>query len=102
MACAEVKEALDRGGIAVLYRQGESSVSLYDRFVGERAFCQAGYTTARERIAVADTDECPVRKCIKVRRFGGLAFLRKGTGRERFAHARYLRSAPANLVNPMM
>jgi hypothetical protein len=63
-----VKEALDRDGNAVLYRQGESSISLYDRFVGEKAFCQAGYTTASERIAVADTDECPVRKCIEVRR----------------------------------
>jgi hypothetical protein len=71
MTCSEVKEALDRDGIAVLYRQNESGISLYDRFVGERAFCQAGYTTASERIAVADTDECPVRKCIEVRRFGG-------------------------------
>jgi hypothetical protein len=71
MTCAEVREALDRDGIAVLYRQGKSGISLYDRFVGEKAFCQAGYTTASERIAVADTDECPVRKCIEVRRFGG-------------------------------
>jgi hypothetical protein len=71
MTCAEVKEALNRDGIGILYRQGESGISLYDRFVGEKALCQAGYTTASERIAVADTDECPVRKCTEVRRFGG-------------------------------
>jgi hypothetical protein len=71
MTCAEVQEALDRDGIAILYRQGESGVVLYDRFVKDGAFCQARSTTARETIAVADTDECPVSKCIDVRRFGG-------------------------------
>ncbi|WP_394886311.1 hypothetical protein ACG873_17720 [Mesorhizobium sp. AaZ16] len=71
MTCAEVQEALDRDGIAILYRQGESGVVLYDRFVKDGAFCQALSMTARERIMVADTDECPVSKCIDVRRFGG-------------------------------
>jgi hypothetical protein len=71
MTCAEVREALDRDGIAVLYRQGESGISLYDRFVKDGSLCHVGYTAASERIAVADTDECPVRKCIEVRRFGG-------------------------------
>ena len=36
MTCAEVQEALDRDGIAILYRQGESGVVLYDRFVKGR------------------------------------------------------------------
>jgi hypothetical protein len=71
MTCAEVQEALDRDGIAILYRQGESGVVLYDRFVKDGAFCRASSTTARETITVADTDECPVSKCIDVRRFGG-------------------------------
>jgi hypothetical protein len=71
MTCAEVQEALDRDGIAILYRQGESGVVLYDRFVKDESFCRARSTTASERIAVADTDECPVRKCIELRRFGG-------------------------------
>jgi hypothetical protein len=71
MTCSEVKEALDRDGIAVLYRRGESGISLYDRFVKDGSLCHAGYTPASERIAVADTDGCPVRKCIEVRRFGG-------------------------------
>jgi hypothetical protein len=71
MTCAEVQQALDRDGIAILYRQGESGIVLYDRFVKDGSLCQALTTTAREKIAVADTDECPVRKCIEVRRFGG-------------------------------
>jgi hypothetical protein len=71
MTCAEVQEALDRDGIAILYRQGESGVVLYDRFVKDESYCRALSTTASERIAVADTDECPVRKCIELRRFGG-------------------------------
>jgi hypothetical protein len=71
MTCAEVQEALDRDGIAVLYRQGSSGVSLYDRFVRDGSFCEALSTTAAVRIAVADTDECRVSKCIEMRRFGG-------------------------------
>jgi hypothetical protein len=71
MTCAEVQQALDRDGIAILYRQGESGIVLYDRFVKDGSLCQALTTTASEKIAVADTDECPVRKCIEVRRFGG-------------------------------
>ena len=70
MTCAEVREALDRDGVAILYRQAESGVALYDRFVKDESSCQVGYTTASERISVADTGECPVRKCIEVRRFG--------------------------------
>ncbi|NGO55480.1 hypothetical protein [Allomesorhizobium camelthorni] len=71
MTCGEVQEALDRDGIAILYRQGQSGVVLYDRFVKDESYCRALSTTASERIAVADTNECPVRKCIELRRFGG-------------------------------
>lgn len=71
MTCAEVREALDRDGIAILYRQSESGVALYERFVKDETFCRARSTTASERISVADTDACPVRKCIEVSRFGG-------------------------------
>jgi hypothetical protein len=70
MTCAEVQQALDRDGVAILYRQAESGVALYDRFVKDESFCQVDYTAASERILVADTDACPVRKCIEVRRFG--------------------------------
>ena len=70
MTCAEVQQAVDRDGIAILYRQGESGVTLYDRFVRDESFCPAGYTTAGERISAADTDDCRVVKCIEERRFG--------------------------------
>jgi hypothetical protein len=71
MSCAEVQDALERDGVAILYRQGKSGVALYDRFVEDGSFCPAGDTTTTERIAVADTDECRVAKCISARRFGG-------------------------------
>jgi hypothetical protein len=70
MSCTEVQEALERDGVAILYRQGKSGVTLYDRFVKDASFCPAGYTTSRERIEVADTDDCRVTKCIEARRFG--------------------------------
>src|SRR5690606_18818081 len=49
MTCAEVQEALNRDGIAILYRQAESGVALYDRFVKDESFCQALSTTASAR-----------------------------------------------------
>jgi hypothetical protein len=70
MTCAEVQEALDRDGTAILYRQKESGIMLYDRFVKDGSLCRALTTMASEKIAVADTDACPVRRCIEMRRFG--------------------------------
>ncbi len=70
MTCAEVQEALSRDGVAILYRRGESGIALYDRFVKDASFCSTGSTTAREQIAVADTDRCSVAKCVEVQRFG--------------------------------
>jgi hypothetical protein len=71
MSCAEVQQALERDGVAILYRQGKSGAALYDRFVEDASRCPVGYTPTAEHIAVADTDECRVAKCISVRRFGG-------------------------------
>ena len=70
MTCREVHDALDRDGVAVLYRQGKSGIALYDRFVKDASFCATGYTTAREGIEVADMVDCRVVKCIEARRFG--------------------------------
>lgn len=70
MTCAEVRESLDRDGVAILYRQGESGIVLYDRFVGGASFCAPSETAATQGIAVADTDNCRVSKCIEVQRFG--------------------------------
>jgi len=69
MTCAEVQEALDRDGVAVLYRQGKSGVTLYDRYVKDGSFCTTG-DTMLERISAADTDDCRVTKCFELRRFG--------------------------------
>jgi hypothetical protein len=70
MTCAQVKEALDRDSVAILFRPGKSGVTLYDRYVKDGSVCAAGYVAAIERIASADTDDCPVTKCIESRRFG--------------------------------
>lgn len=70
MTCTEVREALDRDGVAIFYRQGAAGITLYDRFVKDASFCSAGYTTANEAIAVADSEACRVAKCIEARRFG--------------------------------
>ena len=70
MSCVEVQDALNRDGTAILYRQGKSGVTLYDRFVKDGSFCPTGYTVAREGIEVADTGDCRVAKCIEGRRFG--------------------------------
>jgi hypothetical protein len=69
MTCADVQEALDRDGIAILYRQGKSGVTLYDRYVKDGSFCATG-DTMLERIWAADTDDCRVTKCFEARRFG--------------------------------
>jgi hypothetical protein len=71
MTCAEVQESLNRDGVAILYRQGESGVALYDRAVGSASFCATNETVATQNIAVADTDSCRVSKCIETQRFGG-------------------------------
>lgn len=70
MTCAEVQEALERDGTAILYRQGKSGVTLYDKVVKDETFCVAGFATAQQRVAAADTDNCRVTKCIETRRFG--------------------------------
>jgi hypothetical protein len=70
MTCAEVKEAVERDGAAILYRQGKSGVALYDKYVKNESFCATGYATAQQRITAADTDDCRVTKCIETRRFG--------------------------------
>jgi hypothetical protein len=70
MTCQQVQDAVERDGVAILYRQGKSGVTLYDRFVKDASFCATGFTTAREGISAADTDNCRVTKCIEARRFG--------------------------------
>ena len=71
MTCAEVQEALDRDGEAILYRQSTGSgLPLYDRYVRDGTFCASGESASRASVPVADTDNCSVTKCIDVSRFG--------------------------------
>lgn len=70
MTCAEVQQAVERDGAAILFRQGKTGVALYDRFVRDGSFCNTGYTAAREGISAADTQVCRVTKCIQTNRFG--------------------------------
>lgn len=71
MTCAEVKYALDRDGVAILYRKsGKAGVPLYDRYVANRSQCQSGQDMIGEGIPTADTNSCRVSKCIDQSRFG--------------------------------
>lgn len=71
MTCAEVKFALDRDGIAILYRKsGKAGVPLYDRYVANKSQCQPGQELIGEGIPTADTNSCRVSKCIDQSRFG--------------------------------
>ena len=71
MSCAEVQQALERDRAAIVYRKGKSGAALYDRFVDGNSACPAGTAATTEGIAVADTDDCKLTKCIDVRRFSG-------------------------------
>jgi hypothetical protein len=71
MTCAEVSYALDRDGVAILYRKaGKAGVPLYDRYVATKAQCQPGQDLIGEGIPTADTNSCRVSKCIDQSRFG--------------------------------
>lgn len=71
MTCAEVKFALERDGVAILYRKaGKAGVPLYDRYVANQAMCQPGQDVIAEGIPTADTGSCRVSKCMDQSRFG--------------------------------
>ena len=72
MTCAEVQDSVSRDGVAILYRKaGQSGVPLYDRYVANQSFCQAGQDTVKESVPTADTRSCRVSKCMDANRFGG-------------------------------
>ena len=72
MTCAEVQDSVSRDGVAILYRQaGKSGVPLYDRYVANDSFCQAGQDTIKESVPTADTRSCRISKCVDASRFGG-------------------------------
>ena len=72
MTCAEVQDAVQRDGVAILYRKaGNAGVPIYDRYVANQSFCQPGQQTIKETVPTADTRSCRVSKCIDENRFGG-------------------------------
>lgn len=72
MTCAEVQDSVSRDGVAILYRKaGNSGVPIYDRYVANESFCQAGQDTIRESVPTADTKSCRISKCLDGSRFGG-------------------------------
>lgn len=72
MTCAEVQDSVSRDGVAILYRKaGNEGVPLYDRYVANQSFCQAGQDTIKESVPTADTRSCRVSKCMDANRFGG-------------------------------
>ena len=72
MTCAEVKDAVNRDGVAILYRKsGNSGVPLYDRYVANDSFCQGGQDAIKECVPTADTQSCRIAKCMDASRFGG-------------------------------
>lgn len=72
MTCADVQDSVGRDGVAILYRKsGSAGVPIYDRYVANVSFCLPGQIVIRESIPAADTQSCPVSKCLDANRFGG-------------------------------
>ncbi len=72
MTCTDVQNSVSRDGVAILYRQaGRNGVPIYDRYVANGSFCQAGQDTIKESVPTADTPTCRVSKCMDGSRFGG-------------------------------
>ncbi len=70
MTCAEVQEAVERDGTAILYRQATSSgLPIYDLYVRSGDFCDSGQNISRASVPTADTDRCRVSKCVNADRF---------------------------------
>ena len=70
MTCARVKSIISREGAAIMrYNSPRTGVLLYDRYVRNRQFCQAGETTDRAYIPTSDVQACPVNRCEEIQFF---------------------------------
>jgi hypothetical protein len=67
MSCARVKGIVQSEGAAILrYRsQHNPALTLYDRFVKDGRYCQASEVATRAGVPTADSNYCPLRKCIE-------------------------------------
>jgi hypothetical protein len=65
LTCAEAQSIVIGEGAAILRYRSENNPSLtrYDRFVRNSAFCQASENAKTDWVPTADTRSCPVLKC---------------------------------------
>jgi len=70
MTCSRVKAIISQEGAAIMrYRSPRTGITLYDRYVKNRLFCQAGETTDRTYIPTSDVPSCPVDRCKEIEFF---------------------------------
>lgn len=67
MSCARVQAALQSDGVAILRYPAPSnpSLTLYNRYVRDRTFCNASQRADLTSVPTADVARCPVRKCVQ-------------------------------------
>jgi hypothetical protein len=69
MSCDRVQAIIESEGAAILRYRGRTGVTLYDRYVSSRRFCQSSETTETVGVPTADSRSCPVRRCIEIEIF---------------------------------
>lgn len=66
MSCARVQAIIQSEGAAILrYRSKRTGVTLYDRYVRDRRYCQSSEITDYATVPTADRAACPVQNCIE-------------------------------------
>ena len=65
MSCARVQEIIRSEGAAILRYRGRSGLTLYDRYVASRRYCQGSEITDSVSVPTADTRSCPVNRCVE-------------------------------------
>ena len=67
ISCAKVKGIIQSEGAAILrYRsQHNPALTLYDRYVKDGRYCESGEIATRTGVPTADSNYCPLRKCIQ-------------------------------------
>ena len=69
MSCDRVLAIIATEGAAILRYRGRTGLTLYDRYVFNRRFCQSSQTTETVSVPTADTRYCPVEHCVEIEIF---------------------------------
>ena len=66
-SCAEVQDIVQTQRAVILrYRsQHNPALTLYDRYVKDGRYCESGEIATRTGVPTADSNYCPLRKCIQ-------------------------------------